>query len=169
MTSIKVTIIHHCLCWLGDLHRMDLFKLPKKMDYGELTDETRPQGAPKMCYKDQLKCTMKATNINLSMWEQTARDSTAEWKTTRHGTMHFEEKKNDIVEEKSNANGPTLFPPWLVNIVHHRLGSQAFLNINNDRVRSTWQNPILGHKWESMMMILMDWYNRCWLYPTNSL
>ena len=34
-----------------------------KMFYGELTNGIRSQGAPKMCYKKQLKCTTKDTKI----------------------------------------------------------------------------------------------------------
>ena len=54
MTSVEATINHHRLRWAGRVYRMDASKLPKKMLYGKLAQGTRPRGAPKMRYKDQL-------------------------------------------------------------------------------------------------------------------
>ncbi|XP_076029967.1 uncharacterized protein LOC143018480 [Oratosquilla oratoria] len=76
LTSVEATIIHHRLRWAGHILRMDPSRLPKKMLYGELANGTRPRGAPKLCYKDQLKHTLAMTNIDPSSWEQTARDRT---------------------------------------------------------------------------------------------
>ncbi|KAK3884268.1 hypothetical protein Pcinc_011433 [Petrolisthes cinctipes] len=52
---------------------------PKIMLYGELANGTRPRGAPKLRYKDQLKRTLALTNIDPYSWEQTARDR-ATWR-----------------------------------------------------------------------------------------
>ena len=101
MTSVKATIIHQRLHWLVHVYRMDPSRLLKKIFYGELTDRNSPRAAPKMWYKDKLKCTMKATNINLATREQTAKD---------RGEPRSE-------AQRTYANSSVLSPPYLVNIV----------------------------------------------------
>ncbi|KAK3885996.1 hypothetical protein Pcinc_009823 [Petrolisthes cinctipes] len=42
VTSVEATIIHHRLRWAGHVQRMESFRLPKIMLYGELANGTRP-------------------------------------------------------------------------------------------------------------------------------
>ncbi|KAK3874529.1 hypothetical protein Pcinc_020547 [Petrolisthes cinctipes] len=83
VTSVEATIIHHRLRWAGHVQRMEPFRLPKIMLYGELANGTRPRGAPELRYKDQLTRILALTNIDPSSWEQTARDR-ATWRRAVH-------------------------------------------------------------------------------------
>ncbi|KAK3881442.1 hypothetical protein Pcinc_014098 [Petrolisthes cinctipes] len=79
----------------GHVQRMEPFRLPQIMLYGELANGTRPRGAPRLRYKDQLKRTLALTNIDPFSWEQTARDN-ATWRRAVHqGTTAFEEKRKE--------------------------------------------------------------------------
>ncbi|KAK3860523.1 hypothetical protein Pcinc_033430 [Petrolisthes cinctipes] len=100
VTSVEATIIHHRLRWAGHVQRMEPFRLPKIMLYGELANGTRPRGAPKLRYKDQLKRTLALTNIDPSSWEQTARDRATWRRAVHHGTTAFEEKRKENEEAK---------------------------------------------------------------------
>ncbi|KAK3880144.1 hypothetical protein Pcinc_015345 [Petrolisthes cinctipes] len=100
VTSVEATIIHHRLRWAGHVQRMEPFRLPKIMLYGELANGTRPRGAPKLRYKDQLKRTLALTNIDPSSWEQTAKDRATWRRAVHHGTTAFEEKRKENEEAK---------------------------------------------------------------------
>ena len=136
MTSVEATITSHRLRWAGHVCRMDASRLPKKMLYGELAQGTRPRGAPKMRYKDQLKRSLALTNINPSSWEETARDRRA-WKSAvHHGTVDFEEKRRENEEAKRIRRReqreqprppPTLPCEHCPRLFHHRLGLHSHL------------------------------------------
>ncbi|KAK3895700.1 hypothetical protein Pcinc_000623 [Petrolisthes cinctipes] len=82
------------------------------MLYGELANGTRPRGAPKLRYKDQLKRTLALTNIDPSSWEQTARDR-ATWRRAVHqGTTAFEKKEKKMKSSHLllNNNNTPLMP-----------------------------------------------------------
>ena len=131
ITSVEATIIHHRLRWAGHVQRMELPRLPKIMLYGELANGTRPQGAPKLRYKDQLRKTLTQTNINPFTWEETARDRTA-WKRAVHqGITIFEEnrieheeaKRRRRQERQEQPRPPPGLPCELCpRLFHHRLG-----------------------------------------------
>lgn len=90
MTSIEATIFRHQLRWTGHVQRMSDDRLPRQLLYSELSTGKRARGAPLKRYKDQLKETMKRTNINLSTWETLAKDRTI-WRTTASaGVAQFE-------------------------------------------------------------------------------
>ncbi|KAK3895118.1 hypothetical protein Pcinc_001133 [Petrolisthes cinctipes] len=100
VTSVEATIIHHRLRWAGHVQRMEPFRLPIIMLYGELANGTRPRGAPKLRYKDQLKRTLALTKIDPSSWEQTARDRATWRRAVHHGTTAFEEIRKENEEAK---------------------------------------------------------------------
>ena len=81
--------------YIGHVNRMDPSRLPKIILYGELANGTRPRGAPKRRYKDQLKRTLAMTNIDPSLWEQTDRDRKAWRRLTHKGTADFEERRSE--------------------------------------------------------------------------
>ncbi|XP_076028446.1 uncharacterized protein LOC143017542 [Oratosquilla oratoria] len=89
MTSIEATIIHHRLRWAGHIQRMGPSRLPKIMLYGELTPGTRPRGAPKLRYKDQLKRILAITNIDPS-----AKDRKA-WRRAAHQAKGADHRSKD--------------------------------------------------------------------------
>lgn len=130
ITSVEATITHHRLRWAGHVQRMDPSRLPKIMLYGELTHGTRPRGAPKLRYKDQLKRTLALTNIEPSSWEQTATDRKTWREAIRQGTTAFEEKRIENEEAKRRRRErqqqprppPTLPCEICPRLFHHRLG-----------------------------------------------
>ena len=131
ITSIEATIIQHRLRWAGHVVRMEPSRLPKMMFYGELSDGTRPRGAPKRRYKDQLKRTLTLTNIDPSSWERTAQDRTAWRRAVRDGTSAFEENRIQAEETKRRRRKerleqprppPTLPCDQCPRLFHHRLG-----------------------------------------------
>ncbi|KAK3882952.1 hypothetical protein Pcinc_012706 [Petrolisthes cinctipes] len=136
VTSVEATIIHHRLRWAGHVQRMEPFRLPKIMLYGELANGTRPRGAPKLRYKDQLKRTLALTNIDPSSWEQTARDRATWRRAVHHGTTAFEEKRKENEEAKRRRRRerqeqprppPTLPCELCPRLFHHRLGLSSHI------------------------------------------
>ena len=77
---------------------MDDSRLLKRLLYGELAQSTRPRGAPKRQYKDQLKRSLTLANINLlSKWPET--ESPGEQQHIL-APINFEEKKIQWEETK---------------------------------------------------------------------
>ncbi|KAK3886377.1 hypothetical protein Pcinc_009480 [Petrolisthes cinctipes] len=136
VTSVEATIIHHRLRWAGHVQRMEPFRLPKIMLYGELANGTRPRGAPKLRYKDQLKRTLALTNIDPSCWKQTTRDRATWRRAVHHGTTAFEEKRKENEEAKRRRRRerqeqprppPTLPCELCPRLFHHRLGLSSHI------------------------------------------
>ena len=63
--------------WLGHVHRMEDGRIPKDIFYGELASGSRPLGRPQLRFKDVAKRDLKALNINVESWEETAADRIA--------------------------------------------------------------------------------------------
>jgi len=95
LPSVEATILQHRLRWAGHVVRMDPSRLPRIMLYGELNEGTRPNGRPKLRYKDQLKCSLKQAGINTQSWQQLANDR-ATWRR----------KIRDCVEQGWANSGP---------------------------------------------------------------
>lgn len=136
LTSVEATIIRHRLRWIGHVYRMGPARLPKKIFYGELTQGTRPRGAPKMRYKDQLKRTLALTDIDPSSWEETARDRKTWRSAVHHGTVDFEERRRQNEEARRRRRReqqeqprppPTLPCEHCPRLFHHRLGLNSHI------------------------------------------
>ena len=147
LTSVEATIMHHRLRWAGHVLRMDPSRLPKILLYSELADGTRPRGAPKRRYKDQLKHTLLLTGIDPSSWEETARDRTAWRRIVRDGTSAFEVSRTQKEEEKRRRRKerheqprppPTLPCDQCPRLFHHRLGLLSHARHKHQQGR---QNP----------------------------
>ena len=131
LPSLEATITRHRLRWAGHTLRMDSSRLPKMILYGELANGTRPRGAPKRRYKDQLKRSLVQTDIELSSWERVAMDRGA-WRTAvRSGTVAFEGRRKQHEEEKRRKRKerqeqprppPNLQCNYCPRLFHHRLG-----------------------------------------------
>ena len=74
MESIHAILMHSQLRWAGHSHRMDDFRLLKRLLYGELSTGKRSLGRPKLRYKDTLKASLKQRGIPYTIWEETAED-----------------------------------------------------------------------------------------------
>ena len=139
--------MHHRLRWAGHVLRMEPSRLPKIFLYSELAEGTRPRGAPKRRYKDQLRHTLELTGIDPSSWEETAWDRTAWRRKVRDGTSAFEDSRIQEEEEKRRRRKerqeqhrppPTLPCDECPRLFHHRLGLSSHIRHKHQQGR---QNP----------------------------
>lgn len=97
ITGIEAFLMKAQLRWSGHVVCMDNNRIPKVLFNGELADGHRSQGGQYKRYKDVLKGTLKACNINTADWETRALDRTG-WQRTCHGGLErFEGRR---IEEK---------------------------------------------------------------------
>ena len=92
MPSVESMVLSAQLRWAGHVVRMEDFKLPKILLYGELRDGTRSVGGQKLRYKDTLKRSLKRSNVAVENWEAVARDR-KEWRKIVHQSI-------DVIESK---------------------------------------------------------------------
>ena len=92
-SSVEKIVIKNQLRWAGHLVRMDDDRLPKRLFYGELPIGKRPRNRPKKRFRDCLKDSLKAVNINISDWELAAKDRCT-WRASIHnGCNNFEKER----------------------------------------------------------------------------
>ncbi|GFS05880.1 hypothetical protein ElyMa_006530600 [Elysia marginata] len=70
-------VVKSRLRWVGHVHRMDDHRLPKIVMYSELSSGYRERGAPRKRYKDSLKRTLSACDIDVQGWSDLATDRSA--------------------------------------------------------------------------------------------
>ncbi|GFN79303.1 hypothetical protein PoB_000580900, partial [Plakobranchus ocellatus] len=75
--SKEALIAKSQLRWAGHVFRMKDHRLPKIALYGEIRTGHRYRGAPKKRYKDYLKKTFTACNIDHQNWSDYAADRSA--------------------------------------------------------------------------------------------
>ena len=86
--------------WLGHVVRMDDGRIPKDLLYGELAQGSRATGRPHLRFKDVCKRDLKALNIDLNTWEETA-SQRATWRSTvREGLNNLEASLRQQAEAK---------------------------------------------------------------------
>ena len=73
-SCIKATIIKHRLRWTGHVCRMSDTRLLRQILHCKLKTSRRLRGYPLRRYKDQLKQTMKKSNIDSKIWEEQAQN-----------------------------------------------------------------------------------------------
>lgn len=74
--------------------------MPKIALYGELSTGYRDRGAPKKQYKDSLKKSLGACNIDLCQWLTLAADRQAWRHTTDQAVSSFEDSRRANLKEK---------------------------------------------------------------------
>ncbi len=93
------------LKWMGHLVRMEDYRLPKIVAYGELEAGKRPRGRPKLRFKDAFKQTLKSCYIDADILETLAQDRRT-WKTTwKDGVKRVAVKR--CRKAKGNSSGST--------------------------------------------------------------
>ena len=95
------TLLQQCrIRWLGHVRRMEDGRIPKDLLYGELSAGTRAQGRPKLRFKDVCKRDLKALDIDVSTWEDTAADR-SRWRHAHNsGLASSERKQQQAAEER---------------------------------------------------------------------
>jgi hypothetical protein len=74
LPSIHSILMKSQLRWAGHVVRMTDDRLPKQLLYGELSSGKRSRGGQKKRFKDSLKSSLKAFEIDWNSWEQMALD-----------------------------------------------------------------------------------------------
>ena len=88
------------LRWAGHVARLSDDRLPKRLLFGELQHGKRSQGGQKKRFKDTLKASLKAFNINHNTWEQSAQDR-GTWRSAVHkGAKACEANRTAMVTEE---------------------------------------------------------------------
>ena len=141
LPSINTILMQSQLRWAGHVVRMPEHRLPKKLLYGEIQHGKRSRGALRKRFKDSLKASMKAFNINQGTWEETAQDR-GKWKTAvRNGAKSCEANRTAAAEQrrqtrKENASRPpttaTIPCPHCQRSFRARIGLTSHLRTHRD-------------------------------------
>ena len=91
--SVEKGVILNQMRWAGHVVRMEDFRLPKQMFYGELTTGKRPQHKPRKRFKDVIKDNLKALELDVDDWESSAENRAAWRKSIKEGCENFEQKR----------------------------------------------------------------------------
>jgi len=107
ITSIEAMLMKTQLHWAGHVSRMEDHRLPKIVLYGKLSTGNRNRGAPKKRFKDSLKKSLLACNIDSQLWSDLGTDRGAyldEEKRMKEGHKRGEKRKAAL-EELDNLKG----------------------------------------------------------------
>ncbi|GFS08505.1 hypothetical protein ElyMa_001275600 [Elysia marginata] len=111
LPSIEAMIVKSRLRWVGHVHRMDDHRLPKIVMYSELSSGYRERGAPRKRYKDSLKRTLSACDIDVQGWSDLATDRSAWRCIIQEATTKFEEERITAANNKRlRRDNPTQTP-----------------------------------------------------------
>ena len=111
LCSIEASIIKNQLRWSGHVVRMPDQRLPKQIFYSEPVEGKRSRVGQKKHFKDVLKVNLKKCSINVTLWEETAKDRPL-WRTTiSKRTATFEVKRCKELEEKRRCRKERQQPP----------------------------------------------------------
>uniref|UniRef100_A0A0L8G1T5 Uncharacterized protein n=1 Tax=Octopus bimaculoides TaxID=37653 RepID=A0A0L8G1T5_OCTBM len=80
---IPTILMRTQLHWAGHVAHMPNYRIPMKVLFGELQQGKHSHGGQRNGFKDSLKVSLKAFNIDQSSWEQTALDRT-KWRAAVH-------------------------------------------------------------------------------------
>ena len=94
-------ILKYQLRWAGHVSRMEDHRLPKIVMFSELSSGQRERGAPKKRFKDSLKKSLTACNIDHRQWSDLAANRVA-WRHTIHeAAAQFEvDRKNSLKDKR---------------------------------------------------------------------
>ncbi|KAL0167122.1 hypothetical protein M9458_038966, partial [Cirrhinus mrigala] len=98
--SIEALLLRTQLRWAGHVSRMEDYRLPKIILYGELATGHRDRGAPKKRYKDCLKKSLNACHIDHRQWSSIAADRATWSSTIQRAATFFEESRRISLKDK---------------------------------------------------------------------
>nr|VZI40141.1 unnamed protein product [Spirometra erinaceieuropaei] len=110
MPSIYSMLRQMQLRWSGHLMRMDDERLPKRPFYRDVATGSRRQGGPIRRYKAALKPSLKLLQINLTNWEELARDRPTWRRTVKTGAAIHEANRIAAAKAKRKARKSQLRP-----------------------------------------------------------
>ena len=103
LPSIHTSLMQSQLRWAGHVVRMPEHRLPKRLFYGELKRGKRAQGGQKKRFKDTLKSSLKAFNVDVDSWETLAKDRTSWRSAIKKGAATCEVNRRNAAESKRQA------------------------------------------------------------------
>lgn len=103
LPSIHSLLHKSQLRWAGHVVRMSDNRLPKQLLYGELLTGKRSRGGQKKRFKDAIKSSLKAFNIDHNSWEQNALNRPMWRSLIITGSKAFEEDRKTAAEQKRQA------------------------------------------------------------------
>ena len=103
LPSIFTLLMQTQLRWAGHVARMEDNRLPKQLLFGELTEGKRKACGPKKRFKDTLKSSLKAFDVQTSSWEQTALDRPTWRQTLYKGAKRLEDKRQESAINRRQA------------------------------------------------------------------
>ena len=93
-------ILKYQLRWASHVSRMEDHRLPKIVMFGKLSSGRYERGAPKKRFKDSLKKSLTACNIDHRQWSDLAADRVAWRYTILQAAAQFEVDRNNSFKEK---------------------------------------------------------------------
>ena len=111
LTSIETMVLKAQLRWTGHVIRMEPFRLPRQLLYGELRQGQRPRGRPKKRFKDCIKNNLKHSGTPPTELENLAQDRSAWRSLTKQAQEIFETNRRDYLasaRERRKASTPSL-------------------------------------------------------------
>ena len=89
--------------WAGHLIRMPDHRLPMILLYGELEKDKRSQCGQKKRYKDSLKTSLKAFEIDQDTWEELAQNRSTWRSTVKKSASSCEKRRNAAAQQRRVA------------------------------------------------------------------
>ena len=107
ISGIESFLLKAQLRWTGHVIRMDNKRLPKIMLYGQIANKTRPEGRPRLRFKDKLKDNLSSLNFPQSNWEQLALQR-SEWRglCNQHITVFEDSRKKKMLKDRAERKAP---------------------------------------------------------------
>jgi hypothetical protein len=103
LPSIHTILMRYQLRWAGHLARMSDHRIPKRLFFGELTHGKRSLGCPRKRFKDTLKSSLKAFDMDPARWEENAQDRTL-WRYSVHkGAEQCEQNRTSAANQRRQA------------------------------------------------------------------
>ena len=100
ITGIEAFLLSAQLRWTGHVIHMEDTWLPKQVFYSQLEQGTRSQGGQRKRYKDVLKSSLKACNINPHDLESSVQDRSSWRALCKTSVLQFESDRVNKLQEK---------------------------------------------------------------------
>lgn len=125
------------LRWLGHVHRMPNYRLPKQVLYGELKEGQRKRGRQLKRFKDLCNSNMKDYGIEVDSWQNLASDR-PKWRTAvKKGANQYYTKKALHKIEKKSVAPPPQSQSWPCNYCNKVCKSQIGLHSHTRKCSRT--------------------------------